>query len=213
MSKTPHTSHHEIYAIRRARNIFLGLLRDGRHKLPVKNRKCTPLRCTAVKKILLSGEQLQLARKCDWTSLRANIICFVRQPVFFKFRSRKLNAQTNVRAYNLQARKCNWISLRADIICFVSWTVFLMFCSRKIAYFEEQIIFMDKFSSLIEVIVFIIPQILLRENILLGQNLTQFSDVLWFDCLNKKLFSSSTSNTQKQYALPSTLYHTGNIRW
>lgn len=36
MSKTPHTSHHEIYAIRRARNIFLGLLRDGRHKLPVK---------------------------------------------------------------------------------------------------------------------------------------------------------------------------------
>ena len=150
MSKTPHTSHHEIYAIRRARNIFLGLLRDGRHKLPVKNRKCTPLRCTAVKKILLSGEQLQLARKCDWTSLRANIICFVRQPVFFKFRSRKLNAQTNVRAYNLQARKCNWISLRADIICFVSWTVFLMFCSRKIAYFEEQIIFMDKFSSLIQ---------------------------------------------------------------
>ena len=132
---------------------------------------------------------------------------------FFKFRSRKLNAQTNVRSYNLQARKCDWISLRVDIICFVSCTVFLMFCSRKIAYFEEQIIFMDKFSSLIKVIVFIIPQILLRQNILLDQNLTQFSDVLWFDCLNKKLFSSSTSNTQKQYALPSTLYHTGNIRW
>ena len=179
----------------------------------MKNRKCIPLRCTTVKKISLCEEQLQLARKCDWTSLRADIICFVRQPVFFKFRSRKLNAQTNVRAYNLQARKCNWISLRADIICFVSWTVFLMFCSRKIAYFEEQIIFMDKFSSLIKVIVFIIPQILLRQNILLDQNLTQFSDVLWFDCLNKKLFSSSTSNTQKQYALPSTLYHTENIRW
>ena len=179
----------------------------------MENRKCIPLRCTTVKKISLCEEQLQLARKCDWTSLRADIICFVRQTVFFKFRSRKLNAQTNVRSYNLQVRKCDWISLRADIICYVSWTVFLMFCSRKIAYFEEQIIFMDKFSNLIKVIVFIIPQILLRQNILLDQNLTQFSDVLWFDCLNKKLFSSSTSNTQKQYALPSTLYHTGNIRW
>ena len=120
MSKTPHTSHHEIYAIRRARNIFLDLLRDGRHKLAMKNRKCIPLRCTTVKKISLCEEQLQLARKCDWTSLRADIICFVRQPVFFKFRSRKLNAQTNVRSYNLQVRKCDWISLRADIICFVS---------------------------------------------------------------------------------------------
>ena len=159
-------------------------------------------------KILLSEEQLQLARKCDWISLRADIICFVRQPVFLKFRSRKLNArkfvpQTNLRAYNLHreihatrrarnnflglwrdgwyklpvknqkyipfgyvtlcctavenimseeqlqlARKRDWISLRADIICFVSWTVFLMFRSRKFAYFEEQIIFMDKFTSI-----------------------------------------------------------------
>ena len=46
------------------------------------------------------------------------------------------------------ARKRDWISLRADIICFVSWTVFLMFRSRKFAYFEEQIIFMDKFTSI-----------------------------------------------------------------
>ena len=159
-------------------------------------------------KILLSEEQLQLARKCDWISLRADIICFVRQPVFLKFRSRKLNArkfvpQTNLRAYNLhreihatrRARNTflglwrdgryklpvknqkyisfgfvtlcctaveniiewrtasistkTWlVSLHADIICFVSWTVFLMFRTRKFAYFEEQIIFMDKFTSI-----------------------------------------------------------------
>ena len=159
-------------------------------------------------KILLSEEQLQLARKCDWISLRADIICFVRQPVFLKFRSRKLNARklsprqinehiiyiakymppgelethslvcdamdginclwktrniyllvtwhyvvprskTLLSEEQLQlARKRDWISLRADIICFVSWTVFLMFRSRKFAYFGEQIIFMDKFTSI-----------------------------------------------------------------
>lgn len=152
--------------------------------------------------MLLSGEQLQLARKCDWTSLRVDIICFVRQPVFFKFRSRKLNAQTNVRAYNLQARKCDWISLRADIICFVSWTVFLMFCSRKIAYFEEQIIFMDKFSSLIKVIVFIIPQILLRENILLVRiwpsSVTFFDSIAW---------TKSCSLLPQVILKSNTLYH------
>ena len=102
--------HREIHATRRARNTFLGLWRDGRYKLPVKNQKYIPfgyvtLCCTAVENIM-SEEQLQLARKRDW------------------------------------------ISLRADIICFVSWTVFLMFRSRKFAYFEEQIIFMDKFTSI-----------------------------------------------------------------
>ena len=214
MGQTPHTSHREIYATGRARNIFLDFWRDGRYKLPVKNRRYirfgyVTLRCNAVENII----EWRTARKCDWISLRADIICFVRQPVFLKFRSRKLNArkfvpQTNLRAYNLRAYNLHreihatrrarntflglwrdgryklpvknqkyipfgyvtlcctaveniiewrtasistktWlVSLRADIICFVSWTVFLMFRTRKFAYFEEQIIFMDKFTSI-----------------------------------------------------------------
>ena len=229
-------------------------------------------------KILLSEEQLQLARKCDWISLRADIICFVRQPVFLKFRSRKLNArkfvpQTNLRAYNLhreihatrRARNTflglwrdgryklpvknqkyipfgyvtlcctaieNIIEWRTASISTKTWLDFLAcghYLFRELNSFpyvslSEICLFRGTdnlhgqiyehiFSSQIKVILFIVLQILLRQNILLGQNLTLFSGVLWFDYLNKKLFSSFISNTQKQYALPSTLNRTGNIRW
>lgn len=57
MGQTPHTSYREICATGRARNIFLDLWRDGRYKLPVKNRRYirfgyVTLRCNAVENII-----------------------------------------------------------------------------------------------------------------------------------------------------------------